>query len=689
MCVLQTMIVILAIITLVNPVASLIGYDCGGRHLNITTISLLDVSECDLKIKTPNTTGVYIQLLQLSVYNYAEVFQCKVEISRTVYYCGMHSHISAVQNGRADYLHEVGYDQCMRMIQDGTLSLGPNNYITGLRVNQTTTRSITLAGSTNNEGGCETTYYSDQFGTWPNVIAQGVVKITLRTSYVPVHLESGRIILKSGTVCQLKDGFCIDSDDGYSYWKVAPASPCDFHQYDVLYEGQATKLQEDPNDPYSPVIYSLITQDITFALTKTREFPLCGYVLFRTEHPKLFVLETKRGDAPSIRKQIPMQNLDIFAYVNSKFVYVEKHIKQQMISLYHNVMQQKCELERQVITNALSFATLQPDEFAYRLMKGPGYMAVTAGEAIFVIKCIPIEATVRRPKECFTELPVTVRNSSMFLTPKSRILTKVGNQRECNHEMPTLYRIEDTWVQLSPDPQVRQTSPQQLKPMAQLTWRYLTPGPLAVSGIYSEKDIERLREHIMFPAEKPAVLNSIARGLTGHSFDPNAVSLYNMLDENALNKIAESAASKVWKGFVSFGSATAGLFGIFLIVRLIKIIIDTTIHGYALHTVYGCSMHLLGALWSSITHLLLHLARGPIDKDKEQHLDDQDTTPKLTSTSKDHQITISSPTCPVEEQPHLSESPIIVTTPSTYTYLDLNQRLDEVSQIPRLQRNLT
>ncbi|XP_039315264.1 uncharacterized protein LOC120359894 [Solenopsis invicta] len=276
----------------------------------------------------------------------------------------------------------------------------------------------------------------------------------------------------------------------------------------------------------------------------------------------------------------------------------------------------------------------------------------------------------------------------MFLTPKSRILTKVGNQRECNHEMPTLYRIEDTWVQMSPDPQVRQLPPQQLKPMAQLTWSYLTPGPLAVSGIYSEKDIERLREHIMFPAEKPAVLNSIARGLTGHSFDPNTVSLYNMLDEDALNKIAESAASRVWRGFISFGSATAGLFGIFLIIRLIKIIIDTTIHGYALHTAYGCSMHLLGALWSSITHLLLHLARGPVDKDEKQQQDEQIAVSKPIYSSNDRRVTTDAPTCPAENQRQHIEPTVIVTTP-TYTYYDLNQRLDEISQIPRSQRNLS
>jgi len=46
-----------------------------------------------------------------------------------------------------------------------------------------------------------------------------------------------------------------------------------------------------------------------------------------------------------------------------------------------------------------------------------------------------------------------------------------------------------------------------------------------------------------------------------------------------------------------------------MIIRLIKLVIDTAIHGYALHTVYGCSLHLLGALWSSLANLLLHLAR--------------------------------------------------------------------------------
>ncbi|EZA48410.1 hypothetical protein X777_13882 [Ooceraea biroi] len=114
----------------------------------------------------------------------------------------------------------------------------------------------------------------------------------------------------------------------------------------------------------------------------------------------------------------------------------------------------------------------------------------------------------------------------------------------------------------------------------------------------------------MFPAEKPALLNTMARGITGHVIPDDTMSIYNLLDEASLNKIAESTAHRIWGGFITFGSATAGVFGILLVVRLVKLTVDTMIHGYALHSAYGCSLYVLGAIWSSLTHLLLYLARS-------------------------------------------------------------------------------
>jgi len=52
------------------------------------------------------------------------------------------------------------------------------------------------------------------------------------------------------------------------------------------------------------------------------------------------------------------------------------------------------------------------------------------------------------------------------------------------------------------------------------------------------------------------------------------------------------------------------MLGIYLCITGFKLIIDTLVHRYVLHTVYGWSLYLLGAIWNSITQLLLHLGKG-------------------------------------------------------------------------------
>jgi len=93
-------------------------------------------------------------------------------------------------------------------------------------------------------------------------------------------------------------------------------------------------------------------QGTIFALAKNAEFNLYGYIMMQTEHPKLFILEIARANIQDKIKNL-LNNLDIFAYVNSKFVYVEKHIKTQLTKLYTNIMEQKCTLEKQILQNTL------------------------------------------------------------------------------------------------------------------------------------------------------------------------------------------------------------------------------------------------------------------------------------------------------------------------------------------------
>ncbi|XP_067210243.1 uncharacterized protein [Linepithema humile] len=591
---------------------------------------------------------------------------------RTIYHCGMHSHIAAVHNGYASYLQETSRSRCVQMHREGLLRIGESDIIDGLKPNNTYYRSVTVAGKIKVDGTCKGVQYSDYYGTWDDVIVQATVKILLKTAYVSVKLNAGKIILKSGTICDLSEETCVDSDDGYTFWQSMPITACGFEAYDVLFKETATKFQGLLGAQHT-IIFSLETQDTTFALTQTRKHTTCGYTLLGTEHPKLFIFETEKGNIFKTMSKTAVTNLDMFTYVNSKFVYVERHIRNQITSLYQDIILQKCELEKQVIQNTLSLATILPDEFAFRLMKMPGYMAVTAGEAIHVIKCIPIKVTVRKSNTCHTKLPITFKNTSLYMTSKSRIITKHHTLRDCNSLLPIFYNIDENWIQLNPTPAMT-TPPQEIKPLTKLSWKYLAPKSLATSGIYSQQDLEELRDHIMFPAEKSAVLHTIARGFTGQSIPSDTVSLQNLLDENSLNKIYNNTLSKIWNGFTTFGAATAGIFGIFIIIRLIKIIFDTLIHGYALHAAYGCSLHLLAAIWSFFTHLLLYLA----NKKQNQSEPKQETH---VNESAANETTHNTPTI-INAQPTETHAQLTQAIPIVYSFRYLRAKLDGSEQIP-------
>ncbi|KYQ60096.1 hypothetical protein ALC60_00858, partial [Trachymyrmex zeteki] len=320
----RTMTLYLVIITLLIPATKgLVGYDCGGEGFNITTLSLLDIGECNIEHLKPKEEEVYLQLMQLTDYDRTTVTQCKVEIDRTIFYCGMSSHVSAVHNGRREYLQELGEFGCKRLHETGAIKIA-NAEIDRIQQNTTNLRSITLAGSASVDGRCTGAQYTDGYGTWENVLVQATVRITLNSIEAPIKRSTRQVILPSGTRCPLTPGYCMDNKGAESYWPPLSIDHCHFDQYNILYEGLATKLSSKKNQS-TPTMYTVTIQDTTFALTKTSDIDVCGFRLAQTEHPKLFILETQKGRTFSSRSKVAVENLDIFLYVNSKFIYVEKH----------------------------------------------------------------------------------------------------------------------------------------------------------------------------------------------------------------------------------------------------------------------------------------------------------------------------------------------------------------------------
>ena len=148
-------------------------------------------------------------------------------------------------------------------------------------------------------------------------------------------------------------------------------------------------------------------------------------------------------------------------------------------------------------------------------MKGLGYMSVIAGEVVHIVKCIPVEVKYRKTEECYLQLPIFRRNQSIFLFPRTHILKKSGDQTNCNSFLLPLYLFGETWYKLLPKP-VESNAPTIVKPLTKATWKYTNPSSLATSGICSESDLDKLRDLTTFPAEKPMILNSLAKEITGY-----------------------------------------------------------------------------------------------------------------------------------------------------------------------------
>ena len=103
-----------------------------------------------------------------------------------------------------------------------------------------------------------------------------------------------------------------------------------------------------------------------------------------------------------------------------------------MTQIYFDILHQQYKVEQNIIKSSLALATIAPDLVAYNLMKGPGYMAMTAGEVIHIMKCIPMEVKVAHSNKCYMELKITYQNQTLFLTPRTHILTKRGTTVQCN-----------------------------------------------------------------------------------------------------------------------------------------------------------------------------------------------------------------------------------------------------------------
>lgn len=96
---------------------------------------------------------------------------------------------------------------------------------------------------------------------------------------------------------------------------------------------------------------------------------------YTTEHPKLLIVPKTTPQFYFQQGPLYTQTLDLMAYVNTKFVFIEKIRIQNERELFVLLSHQRCSVERKALQTILALAVIDPTEFAFTYMAKPGCYA--------------------------------------------------------------------------------------------------------------------------------------------------------------------------------------------------------------------------------------------------------------------------------------------------------------------------
>lgn len=595
---------ILILDALIQLTTGFYAYDCTHDKINVTHVSLSNIKSCSVLDKDIKEENLEVQVLQLSDVKLVKVYQCKVNVVRSINICGgMISYVKAVEGGLSQYLEKIGRDQCIDMHRYKSFEVSRDLVIKDLLLNGTTYSTAVTTGVLDREGYCKGGTVNHNGVQYSDAIVQASYTITLNDYYTEALLDDDVIELRSRKSCSYKQGECLDTDHGYSFWNPVEGKDCFVDSYTVLYEGPATRtfLISDASSP----VYTIKTDDVLISLTSIRPTAVCGLPAFQSEHPKLLITPKLGSSFAFKKRKLTKGNFDIFTYANTKFVYLERHIQTQMKEMYKEIINDRCIKNREILFTQAAIGINHPDEFARIYMKVEGYTAIVAGEGIHIIQCQPVEVQVRTTNLCYNELPVVYQNKSMFMTPYNRILKSVGTERICTTQLPSAWNINGKYYTLSPH-LIESKPPLEMDPREIGNWDYKSPGNLMKGGIIDYSDLEQMNKAIMYNFDKQSVSDGIVyRSTNGGSSD--TVNLSPFLDKKEIENIASNVLSKTFWWIHVFGEYSAALIGLYFIFRLIKSFLDAIFHGMILYDLWGFSWRLVTGFWDALSMYIAHI----------------------------------------------------------------------------------
>lgn len=581
----------------------LVGYDCTSSVANITAISLFSVLPCELDHKPQSEYLSVIQVVQQRSVSRVHTFSCLVIRSSLIHHCGMHHHTSLGPVSVGEIMH-MSHTQCSDLHHFGKLAIGSGALLTGFKINETVQISITEHGYSDSEFKCRGTSFSHHGIAYYDAVMKSSYTVTLMEEWASLDLDTGDLKMSTGYTHPFKTGQSFDASAGDVFWSTQDNQDCTPTSYLVLHEG-AGIIYQGHRDAKTLVVNSSTHAMAVGILGPTL---VCHQPALRTEHPKIFIVMKHPGSPSFFFKKsiVDPANIDMFLYINSKLVYLERHMGYQMSLVYEHFHKRTCNIKHQLLRHLTAIAVMNPEEFAWLYSKRPGVTAVLRGELIYLMECQAVPVTIRKPSgRCYNELPVTFNNTPMYIKPRSRILVHYGSEIDCSPIVPAGFMIEGRWWALRPDstqlpaPTTLSAEPEEGK------WSYTSPHDLFKSGIYTLEELLAFQKRLLFSFEKPAISHTLSSAAANQPADLSGLDGAGLFHPGQLEEIQKNFMSKIWGWYWNISVVLGGLVGIYFIFQLIKSLINSIITCTCLYRSFGCGIEILACCFSSCAKYLL------------------------------------------------------------------------------------
>lgn len=582
-------------------------YDCRHPDAKVQALSGIQVGTCPSPdpISTPNATHD-IQVIQKARYTSTPFISCFIIRTLTIFQCNtIVDFINVVPRPYRREIKQVTPTTCAEIHKYKTYEISSGSKIDALKPNSTTSGSVTLAGSTNTAGDCQGGDYTTGGTSYYRVVVEAEYEITITDGVANIDLQADKINFPNGLSCKYSAGTCDDLSLGTISWSYS-AQSCSSTDMIVLYEGPATFLQVQQGvqiEDLASLVVSTVSQ--SFAFTTLENTILCGTILRKTEHNQIFVYKISGTSPFRSTGEWNIRNVDFQAYTDSKFAYVDRNYKENIITLHRALSAEKCRIERMALQNLISLAYISPDLFAYAYKEAPGFTALVRGEVIYIIECVAVAVEGRDESQfCYSEMPVRYQEKDMFVTPRNHILTNAGTPVDCSGIFPTKFQLHSLWMSMYPT-RTMTNSPHILSPRLSTSFTYNDLPVISSIGLYSVEQIKRYQSQLVFHAEREAIATNIAHRYIGSDVDPSVGTIKNLFDGDELPNMLRSYWSWIFGVSTSIGTWIAFLIGVTAIFRLFIGLLNVIVNVRLLYKTVGLSWKMLASVAESLVHMVL------------------------------------------------------------------------------------